>query len=199
MSHGGNHIDSELYNKLKCHRRELAKSIREAKRVYYRDKLTYDKASVQQIWKVYSELMGRNRKKGNIVNKLIVDGTEYSTDEDIADTFNTFFSTIDSELARTFPDNDNYKKYMNKYVGNSMFVTPLSRGDLLTLIKTLDKKKSCGPDDISPGIICQHANQIVDPLHHIFNLSLTQGVFPTKLKLAKVIPIYKKTISYKSR
>jgi hypothetical protein len=30
------------------------------------------------------------------------------------------------------------------------------------------------------------------PLVHIFNASLSSGIFPDRLKLAKVIPLYKK-------
>ena len=33
---------------------------------------------------------------------------------------------------------------------------------------------------------------ICDPLVHIFNLSLSQGRVPDRLKIAKVVPIFKK-------
>ena len=33
--------------------------------------------------------------------------------------------------------------------------------------------------------------QISKPLSHIFNLSVTTGVFPAKLKISKTIPIFK--------
>ena len=33
---------------------------------------------------------------------------------------------------------------------------------------------------------------IAKPLTHIFNLSLTSGIFPEKIKLSEVIPLYKK-------
>jgi hypothetical protein len=36
------------------------------------------------------------------------------------------------------------------------------------------------------------AKEIIQPLTMIFNLSFTTGVVPDKLKIAKVIPIYKK-------
>jgi hypothetical protein len=32
---------------------------------------------------------------------------------------------------------------------------------------------------------------IVDPLMHLINISLETGVFPDKLKMAKIIPIFK--------
>ena len=37
----------------------------------------------------------------------------------------------------------------------------------------------------------QLTNEYVIPLTHLINLSIVQGDFPTELKLAKVLPIYK--------
>ena len=44
-------------------------------------------------------------------------------------------------------------------------------------------------------IIKKVGEEIVKPLTNIFNLSLSTGVVPDKLKTAKVIPIYKKAYS----
>ena len=54
-----------------------------------------------------------------------------------------------------------------------------------------------GSDDIAPRIIkeCIHTCIIVEPLCDISDKSLSQGVVPSKLKLAKVIPVYKKNDS----
>jgi len=184
--------DIAIHEKLRHERKQVAKHIKEAKHSYYRNQLTADKVSVVQIWKVYSELMGKNRKKDNKIDKLVVDGIDYTADKDISDAFNSFFSTIGSNLAKKFPDNDDYKTFLGNHANNTMFINPLNREELLRFMNSLDKKKTSGPDDISPKVICQYADKLVDPLTHIFNLSLNQGVFPTKLKLAKVIPIHKK-------
>ena len=37
----------------------------------------------------------------------------------------------------------------------------------------------------------QLSNEYVIPLTHLINLSIVQGDFPSELKLAKVLPIYK--------
>jgi hypothetical protein len=36
------------------------------------------------------------------------------------------------------------------------------------------------------------ADEIITPLEHIFNMSILTGVVPSDLKIAKVIPIFKK-------
>jgi len=45
---------------------------------------------------------------------------------------------------------------------------------------------------IGPKLLKVVAPVILSPLLHIFNLSFSTGVFPDRLKLAKVIPVFKK-------
>ena len=47
-------------------------------------------------------------------------------------------------------------------------------------------------DEISVKLLKKLVYYITLPLTHIFNLSLSTGRFPNSLKLAKVIPVYKK-------
>ena len=48
-----------------------------------------------------------------------------------------------------------------------------------------------GYDNISMRVIKHSFHLISAPLANIINLSLVKGIFPDKLKLGKVIPIYK--------
>ena len=50
---------------------------------------------------------------------------------------------------------------------------------------------STGSDGISSSIINATFNEIVNPLTLIFNVSLSTGVVPDILKIAKVVPIHK--------
>jgi hypothetical protein len=56
------------------------------------------------------------------------------------------------------------------------------------------KKKPKNSNDaqgVSTKMIKYIGNEISIPLAHIFNLSLSMGVFPSKLKLCRVVPILK--------
>ena len=48
-----------------------------------------------------------------------------------------------------------------------------------------------GLDGFLTSVVKSVSNHIAEPLTHIFNVSFTSGVFPSKLKLAKVTPIFK--------
>ena len=53
------------------------------------------------------------------------------------------------------------------------------------------KNSSPGWDNFQSNVIKDTSDLLLLPLTHLLNLSITQGVFPDELKLAKVIPIFK--------
>ena len=53
------------------------------------------------------------------------------------------------------------------------------------------KDSATGHDGVSSQFLKLALNSIVDPLTHICNMSLTEGVFPDTLKVANVILLYK--------
>ena len=60
------------------------------------------------------------------------------------------------------------------------------------IIKNLGSRKSPGHDLVKSDLVKVIASEIVYPLKLIFNKSLTDGIVPDALKIAKVVPIYKK-------
>ena len=56
----------------------------------------------------------------------------------------------------------------------------------------MKNKQSAGHDDISNFILKGVISSIADPLEYIFNKSILSGVFPEQMKIAKVIPLFKK-------
>ena len=57
---------------------------------------------------------------------------------------------------------------------------------------SLKAKDSYGYDEIPTKVIKQSISYISSPLAHICNLMLSSGTFPTRLKFAEIIPLYKK-------
>ena len=56
----------------------------------------------------------------------------------------------------------------------------------------INPKKSKGSDDLPGKFISISAPLVADTLSKLFNLSIYNGEYPDVLKIAKVIPIYKK-------
>ena len=62
----------------------------------------------------------------------------------------------------------------------------------MKIVNKLGTNKSPGHDGLKPDVVKKVAKEIAYPLMLIFNVSLSTGVVPDELKIAKVVPIYKK-------
>ena len=79
--------------------------------------------------------------------------------------------------------------YMNT-VANSIFIPDITTIVVINVILLL--KNSCaGWDDIPVYVMKRCINVYIEPLTYIIDKSMKEGVFPSELKLAKVVPIFK--------
>ena len=60
------------------------------------------------------------------------------------------------------------------------------------IINNLKPKDSCGQDGLVSSLLIQLKHILTKPLTIIINQSLKSRILPDKLKIAKVIPLYKK-------
>ena len=72
-----------------------------------------------------------------------------------------------------------------------MYLVPATEQEILEFIQNLENKYSSG-DVYMSNLIIKTASTIIAPyLTYLINKSMNQGVFPDKLKKAKVIPLFK--------
>ena len=64
----------------------------------------------------------------------------------------------------------------------------------MEILNNLKPKPSCGYDGISTKLLKTCKLEICKSLTLIINQSLSTGIFPDSLKVAKVIPLYKRVI-----
>ena len=81
-------------------------------------------------------------------------------------------------------------------IENSIFVPDVTDNDVWNVIAQL-KNSSAGWDHFPAIVAKQCINGYITPLTHVINLSLIQGVVPSELKLARVVPIIKMEIDSK--
>ena len=107
-------------------------------------------------------------------------------------TFNSYFLNIGPNLAAFISENtttfQNYIQYDSLYL-STINLTDI---ELKYAFASLKINKSSGYDDISVDVVKKVYDEIFVILKHIFNISLSKGVFPDKLKLVRVTPIFKK-------
>ena len=81
---------------------------------------------------------------------------------------------------------------MNDKFYKSLFLSPVNCSEVYDITQSLKNCFSAGHDEISSNLLKKIIRPILIPLTHIFNLSLSAGVYPHSFKLAKVVPIHKK-------
>lgn len=122
-------------------------------------------------------------------------GSKYVTStKDICDGLNDYYCSVGHKLVQLLrkTGSTDFIRYCPPSCLNSMFCNPVEPCEIHNIIMTSKNTKSPGVDNIGPMILKKICREVVPPLTHIFNLSFATGVVPDSLKLAKVIPIYKK-------
>jgi len=71
-------------------------------------------------------------------------------------------------------------------------LTPTNEAEIYSVICKLAPKKSSGWDEISVQTLKKISLFILQPLCHLINFSFATGKFPKNMKIAKIIPIFKK-------
>ena len=66
--------------------------------------------------------------------------------------------------------------YLQNPSSHSLFLHAVCEQDILQLLRTLDKEKTAGYDNISPKLLIYAAMYISRPLTHIINLTFTTGL-----------------------
>ena len=180
-------VNIKLY---KSYRNKLNSLLRISERKHYEELLNKHKSDLRKTWGVIKEVINKKKysicpEKIKINNKLISDKMMMSQQ------FNKYFVNIGKNLAESInPSNASPSDYLKHSNPNSIFLKLVTQKEVNDIIKTI-KLSSPGWDDISGKIVSQSYQTFLEPLTHILNLSLTTGIFPQELKIAKVLPLFK--------
>ena len=112
---------------------------------------------------------------------------------EIAENFNKHFCSIGKTLAakNNCSQSNDFRDYLTNSVHSSMYLRSTSPFETLCVIKQLNCNKSCGFDGIDAKFVQLAAEVIAPALCLLFNACFENGFFPTCLKEAKVVPVFK--------
>ena len=175
----------------KAYRNLLNRALQLVKQNYYQTLVLSSQNSPDRLWKVLKELVGVNKSERVLPSKLIVDGNKINDSQTIAGTFNNYFANIGKTMGSSIaPVRREIVK--TKWCKNSFFLEPSTSAEVEAIINELSNKKSKCQNDIETKFIKYSKTVISTPLSDLFNLWVLEGVFPQYLKIAEVIPIFKK-------
>lgn len=105
-----------------------------------------------------------------------------------------FFIEIGPKLASSIDSSNKpaFHTYLTRPTSAAFQFEYTTPDSIEKIISNMKSKNSCGWDNISSKLLKNIRDVISLPLSMIINQSLCTGIFPKSLKLAKVIPLYKK-------
>ena len=171
----------------------LKRSIRKAKKDYYESCFTRYENDIKKTWMTINELLSKTKKKKHFPEYFSDNGQLISDKVTIANKFNQFFTCVGPELASqiTQPATE-YTEYLHDIIDTRFEFREIDEKIICQTIDHLKSKNSCSIDGLSTKILKFIKNTLAKALVIIVNQSLKTGIFPEKLKIAKVVPIYKK-------
>ena len=191
-------LDHEDYKErkkeLKLCQKQLRRDRERGKRKYYFNLFNKYKADMKSTWREINQVLYTQSDELNIT--LEIDNALISDTQVIADKFNEFFSSIGKSAAdksnQSSSQNIAYQSFLTNPTDQRFQFDGVNEGLIVHLIHGLKSTNTMGHDLLSNKLLKSIKNEISKPLTFIINQSLHTGIFPDKLKLARVRPLFKK-------
>ena len=173
--------NEESRRRFNCQRNFCVSLLRKTKRRFF-GKLNHKVVSdIRKFWKTVGPLFSEKafHKESVILNN---DNKIISNNEELTEIFNKHFSKIMENLDIDETQASNIASSFNFETKNK----------ILAEIRNLDKKKAYQESDVPVKIIKNNIDIFSEFILHNFNNSIFCSTFPSELKKADVIPVFKK-------
>ena len=175
----------------KNYKTTLSKLMTRAEKQHYHDLLIKHKYNIRKSWSVIKKIIQKNKKSLCQTKFQLPDGTITDDKGLISAKFNDFFVNIGPTLANKIVKIDKSPlSFMDNGVTDTIFLSPVTSTEMNKLIMSL-KDSAPGWDDITTSLLKMSIEYLRDPLCYLCNRSLQEGIFPSQLKIADVLPLFK--------
>ena len=171
-------------------RNKAVSALRSAKREFYKDAFEENRNNPKATWNTIKTLTGSgNMNKG--ISKLQLDGKAFENATEIAEQFNSYFSSIADKLRSGLGNTPSELSILVNFVEfckdpDVVFSVPdITNAQVLQIIKGISPHKSVGIDKISARFLRIAAPILAPTIARLIKMFST-GKFPTRWKIANV-------------
>lgn len=136
----------------------------------------------------WSFIKHKNKNSNGYPSKMYYKNDSTTDGSKICNLFANCFSSV---YRSNNPDIDINKFNIDEITSNYIDTITFTTDQVKQALKNLDPNKGAGSDCISPMYAVKCADTLAKPLSMILNKSLSDGVFPSLWKEARIVPIYK--------
>ena len=181
--------DTDIHKEYKITSCSINKDIRNSKYHYHRKKFQAIKSNAKKMWKEANVLLGRSNSK-SLPQLMYRENKKLNSRKEIVNNFNDHYSKVAPNLLKNMKKGGNPLRYLESS-DKSMFFAPVTPSEVSDYIKELNPAKAIDLFKFPTKIIKDIRHLICTPLSMIINKSVKKGIFPEKLKIAKVAPVFK--------
>lgn len=167
--------------------KQLRRKLRYQSNSYNINKNKYEP---RKLWCTINEILANKSTSREPIKTIKHNGTTHSTPEHIANTFSTYFCDVGSDLYAQIPINNEIIQNTVPYRTNTMVLFPTTPQEIISKIGSMKKNNSIF-DTIPSSCMISLSSSLAPILSRLINNSFETGDFPSGLKLARIIPLFK--------
>ena len=178
----------------KMYRNKILNISRQSKKLYYHNYFIGNLNNMKNTWAGINHLINSRKKNSKRITSIrYPDNSNLTHNQlEIPNIFNKYFSSVGHKLASKLPPcNRHFTEFLNQNHENSFFFYSVTPTEIETEILSIPLNKAHGLYSCPTRILRCAKHILSKPLAELMNMSVSQGQYPSKLKHAKVIPIYK--------
>ena len=122
----------------------------------------------------------------NINGKLVTD------QKIVVDSFNHYYINVADSLAQKIPKpNSKYQDFLKNPNVHSLFLSEIEPHEIAEIVRNLGSNKAGDIYGNTGNLVKFGGLVLIQIMNLLFNKSFEQGIFPSPLKISKILPIHK--------
>jgi hypothetical protein len=196
-----NGLLTSIKRKNKLYKKYLRKPSFENKKTYidFKNKLNNSiriakraTSDIKETWQILNEVTNRKKRPSKLPSLFSSNNHDITNPTVIANRFCDYFTNIGPNLAKQIPTTlKTASSYLDGNFVKTIFLEPASESEIIEIVSSLRSGSAAGYDKIPVWIVKNGIDLISEPLCKLVNLSIETGIVPDKMKIARIIPIFK--------
>ena len=183
---------AQFFSTFKSYRNLIVTLCRQSKLNHFSKYFNRHSSNMRKIWSGIRDLIFTESGKSTSPISITIGDSVTSKPETVANSFNDFFTSIaDTIRSEIPPSHSHFSRFLRKRNFNSIFLSDTTSEEVIKVIDSISTSKSSGPNSVPIKVLKLLKHDISAPISFLINRSFTTGVFPSVLKISKVVPVFK--------
>ena len=185
-------VDTEI--RYKTYRNQLNSLLRRSRKDHIALSIENAKNDSRKLWKILNDTINHKSRACSSVSLITdSDGNKITDKKEIANLMNNFFASVGSRISSDIPNAPgfSFNDYLPGNFPNTMHVNPTTPEEIRLTYRQSKKSNATDVDGLNRKVFDSILDLAIIPITNLFNLSFLTCKFPSEMKIAKIIPLYK--------